>query len=130
MVRAPLRLLRPLCLLRLLLSAVLLCAAVGAAGGCVAPPGAPSSGPEAPEALAAPDASVEQGVRQAVAAWAQTASGRPAGVPLEQWSYEVGAVRRDGDGRRAVAEAPAAAPPGAVSFTNLPATTTAGSSVF
>uniref|UniRef100_A0AAU2JMN0 Lipoprotein n=1 Tax=Streptomyces sp. NBC_00049 TaxID=2903617 RepID=A0AAU2JMN0_9ACTN len=37
-----------------------------------------------------------QDVRRAVAAWSRVPPERLAGIPLEDWSYEVGSVRRDG----------------------------------
>lgn len=45
----------------------------------------------------------ERDVRTAVAAWAQRPPAELAGIALEGWAYEVGAVRRDGD--RATAQA-------------------------
>ncbi|MFF5443565.1 hypothetical protein [Streptomyces sp. NPDC012888] len=44
-------------------------------------------------------------VRRAVADWAAGGSGRPAGVPLESWAYEVTSVRVDPGGARATAAA-------------------------
>ncbi|MGW7437745.1 hypothetical protein [Streptomyces sp. NPDC054849] len=46
----------------------------------------------------------EQDVRQAVAAWSRVPPQRLAGIPLEDWSYEVSSVRRDGARATARAE--------------------------
>ncbi|RSS83439.1 hypothetical protein [Streptomyces sp. WAC06614] len=70
-----------------LLLAALLCAA--AVAGCAVP--------------AAPPADAGPAVRRAVADWAASPAGRPAGIPLEEWSYEVTSVRRSGPGAVAAA---------------------------
>ncbi|MFI1286065.1 hypothetical protein ACH4U5_35820 [Streptomyces sp. NPDC020858] len=45
---------------------------------------------------AAPRDTGEEDVRRAVAAWSRVPPQRLADIPLEDWSYEVGSVRRDG----------------------------------
>ncbi|MFD8635150.1 hypothetical protein [Streptomyces sp. NPDC059533] len=52
----------------------------------------------------APRDTAERDVRQAVAAWSRVPPGRLAGIPLEDWSYEVTSVRRDGPRATARAE--------------------------
>ncbi|MFB7467403.1 hypothetical protein ACFCZ1_28605 [Streptomyces sp. NPDC056224] len=43
-----------------------------------------------------PAGTAERDVRRAVADWSRSAPGRPAGIPVEDWAYEVTSVRRDG----------------------------------
>lgn len=43
-----------------------------------------------------PADAAERDVRRAVAEWSRIPPGRLAGIPLEDWSYEVSSVRRDG----------------------------------
>ncbi|MFD0268310.1 hypothetical protein ACFVGY_17305 [Streptomyces sp. NPDC127106] len=68
-----------LCGLPCLLVCVLLC---GLLSGCAAP--------------ATPRDTADRDVRAAVAAWAQRPPAELAGIPLEDWAYEVTGVRRDG----------------------------------
>lgn len=43
-----------------------------------------------------PADTAEQDIRRAVADWSRTPPGRLAGIPVEDWAYEVASVRRDG----------------------------------